>query len=83
MAVNIQNLLKKYNELCRHGFCLRTINNDGGDKLRYYVILDKGNWDLWTYPPSPRYSLRFVVGYACACEGDLPPNPLPARKGEL
>ena len=23
---------------------------------------------IGTYPPSPRYSLRFVVGYACACE---------------
>ena len=21
-----------------------------------------------TYPPNPRYSLRVVVGYACACE---------------
>ena len=21
-------------------------------------------------PPWPRYSLRFVVGYACACEED-------------
>ena len=23
---------------------------------------------IGTYPPGPRYSLRFVVGYACACE---------------
>ena len=23
---------------------------------------------IGTYPPNPRYSLRFVVGYACACE---------------
>ena len=22
----------------------------------------------WDLPPWPRYSLRFVVGYACACE---------------
>ena len=23
---------------------------------------------IGTYPPNPRYSLRFVVGYACALE---------------
>ena len=23
---------------------------------------------IGTYPPNPRYALRFVVGYACACE---------------
>jgi len=46
---------------------------------------------IGTYPPNPRYSLRFVVGYACACEeggtvsgfarGTYPPNPPSCEEG--
>ena len=42
---------KKYNELCKHGFCLRAPNNDDGDKFKVPCrCLSRG---IGTYGPTP------------------------------